>query len=293
MAQPLTARTLGGLSVIIPAYNEQQAIAEVVDEVFEVCSTQNVPFEVIVVDDGSRDQTSEVLRDKSLHVIRHPENRGYGAAIKTGVLSSSHPWILIADADGTYPIAQIPRLLENVEHYDMVVGARLGKDVHIPWIRRPAKWFLNVLANYMAQTRIPDINSGFRLIRKSSFLRYVSIFPSGFSLTTTITLALLCNNHPVKYVPIDYYRRKGHSKIRPFRDTYNFLLLVIRTIMYFDPLRVFIPSGLLLLFGGLILAGFEIYTFRNITTAAVILLFAGFQTLVLGLLADLIVKGRR
>src|SRR5262249_12655404 len=145
----------------------------------------------------------------------------------------------ITDADGTYPIDSIPKLLENHDGYDMIVGARIGKDVNIPLIRRPAKWLLNKLAAFMAQTQIPDLNSGFRLFRKSSFLRFEKILPSGFSLTTTITMALLCNNHPVKYVPVDYYKRKGMSKIRPFRDTYNFFMLVIRTIMYFDPLRVF------------------------------------------------------
>ncbi len=175
----------------------------------------------------------------------------------------------------------------------MVVGARLGKDVNIPLVRKPAKWLLNRLANYMAQTTIPDINSGFRIFRKSSFLRFLSIYPAGFSLTTTITLALLCNNHPVKYVPVSYHKRKGQSKIRPLRDTYNFFLLVIRTIMYFDPLRVFIPISLLLLLLGMVYCIFEISRYHNITTAAALVLIAGVQAAILGLLADLIVKGRR
>jgi hypothetical protein len=121
----------------------------------------------------------------------------------------------------------------------------------------------------------------------------LSIYPSGFSLTTTITLALLCNNHPVKYVPIDYYKRKGQSKIRALRDTYNFFLLVIRTIMYFDPLRVFLPLAFFILLFGFGYSIYEMIHYSNITTAAALLLFAGAQTAVLGLLADLIVKGRR
>src|SRR3990172_505169 len=187
MTDTLIRTDLGGVSVVIPAYNEQQCIAEVVDEIFEVCTTHKIDFEIVVVDDGSTDQTADALKEKPVHLIRHPENRGYGASIKTGVLSARYPWILITDADGTYPIAQIPRLLENVEHYDMVVGARVGTDVNVPLIRRPAKWILNKLANYMAQTRIPDINSDFRLFRKSSFLRFLNYCPSGFSLTTIIT----------------------------------------------------------------------------------------------------------
>lgn len=293
MTQSGTAKDSGGISVIIPAYNEEQAIRQVVEEVDSICRSQGLEFEIIVVDDGSTDRTGEVLQNSPAVVIRHRENRGYGAGIKTGVLASHHPWILITDADGTYPNAQLPRLLEEREHYDMVVGARIGEDVKIPAIRRPAKWALNSLAAFMAQTKIPDLNSGFRLFRKSSFLRFLNIYPSGFSLTTTITLAMFCNNHPVKYVPIDYYKRQGRSKIRPLRDTYNFFMLVIRTIMYFDPLRIFMPVALFLLAFGVLFSIYEIYRFMNITTAATIVLFAGFQTAVLGLLADLIVKGRK
>lgn len=293
MSEALISADPGGVSIVIPAYNERQAIGEVVDEIWEICTAEKIDFEIIVIDDGSTDGTADELASKPVRLIRHPENRGYGSSIKTGVLSSRYPWILITDADGTYPVADIPKLLKNLDHYDMVVGARMGKDVNIPAVRRPAKWVLNKLANHMAQTKIPDINSGFRIFRKHSFLRFLNIYPSGFSLTTTITLALLCNNHPVKYVPVDYYKRKGKSKIRPFSDTYNFLLLVVRTIMYFDPLRVFMPVALLLLFGGVLFSAFEIYRYHNITTAAAIMLMAGVQTAILGLLADLIVKGRR
>lgn len=294
MTEVLATRTEPlGLSIVIPAYNEAGAIVEVVRQIAGVCKAEKVDFEIIVVDDGSTDRTADALHGTGVQVIRHPENRGYGAAIKTGVLSAQYPWILITDADGTYPISQIPRLLENLDHYEMVVGSRTGEDVHIPIVRRPAKWVLSKLANFMAQTHIPDLNSGFRVFRKTAFQRFLTLFPSGFSLTTTITLALLCNGYPVRYVPVDYYRRTGSSKIRPIRDTYNFFLLVIRTIMYFDPLRVFAPVALLLLLAGVLFSIYEIYRFHNITTAAAIFLFAGVQTAILGLLADLIVKSRR
>ena len=294
MTEVFTATSTTGISIVIPAYNEAGAIAGVIQQISEVCLTEKVDFEIIVVDDGSTDRTSEaVQQNKTVHVIRHPENRGYGTAIKTGVLSAQYPWILITDADGTYPISQIPKLLENLNDYEMVVGARTGEDVNIPLVRRPAKWMLSKLANFMAQTHIPDLNSGFRIFRKTAFQRFLTLFPSGFSLTTTITLALLCNGYAVRYVPVDYYRRTGKSKIRPIRDTYNFFLLVIRTIMYFDPLRVFAPVALFLLLAGILFAGYEIFRFKNITTAAAIFLFAGVQTGILGILADLIVKSRR
>lgn len=293
MTQTVAAREIHGVTVIVPAYNEQASILTVVEELKSICSKLPMDWEIIVVDDGSTDATEEALRNVSAQVIRHPENRGYGASIKTGVMASRYPWILITDGDGTYPNSEIPGLLESIAHYDMIVGARVGKDVNIPLIRRPAKWLLNKLANYMTSTRIPDLNSGFRLFRKSSYLRFLNLYPDGFSFTTTITLALLCNNHPVKFVPINYFKRAGTSKIRPIRDTYNFFLLVIRTIMYFDPLRVFMPVALFLMAYGLLYACYEIYRYMNITTAATIVLFAGFQTAILGLLADLIVKGRR
>lgn len=293
MTQPTTSVEFAGVSVIIPAYNEQDGIGKVVDAIRDVCLSRGFEFEIIVVDDGSTDQTAHALDDKQVHLIRHPENRGYGASIKTGVLASRFPWILITDADGTYPIEQIPMLIENCLHYDMVVGARTGEDVNIPMIRRPAKWILNGLANFMAQTKIPDLNSGFRLFRKSTFIRFLNYYPSGFSLTTTITLAMLSNDHPVKFVPINYYKREGTSKIRPIRDTYNFFVLVVRTIMYFDPLRVFLPVAMVLAILGTLFTIWELIHFRNITTAATIVLFAAIQTAILGLLADLIVKGRR
>ena len=294
MTEILATRTEQlGISIIIPAYNEAGAIVNVVQQISEVCRSEKVDFEIIVVDDGSTDRTADSLQGTAVQVLRHPENRGYGAAIKTGVLSAQYPWILITDADGTYPISQIPKLLENLDQYEMVVGARTGDDVNIPLVRRPAKWLLSRLANFMAQTRIPDLNSGFRIFKKTAFQRFLTLFPSGFSLTTTITLALLCNGYAVRYVPIDYYRRTGSSKIRPIRDTYNFFLLVIRTIMYFDPLRVFAPAALVLLLAGVLFSIYEIYRFHNITTAAAIFLFAGVQTGILGLLADLIVKSRR
>lgn len=292
MTAATSSENSAGLSIIIPAYNEYKSIGAVTDEIEKVCNQIAIPFEIIVVDDGSTDSTAEVLKDKPVRLIRHPENRGYGASIKTGVLAAHHPWILITDADGTYPISEIPKLLADRNQYDMIVGARTGENVNIPLVRRPAKWLLNKLANFMAQTTIPDLNSGFRVFRKSSFLRFQNIYPSGFSFTTTITLALLCNHHPVKYVAVDYYKREGRSKIRPLRDTYNFFVLVIRTIMYFDPLRIFMPAALVLSLVGIIFTSWEIYHLRNITTAATIVLFAALQTFILGLLADLIVKGR-
>lgn len=149
---------------------------------------------------------------------------------------------MITDADGTYPAESIPALLERAPGNDMVVGARIGTTVKIPLARRPAKWFLRQLAGYLAGRRLPDLNSGLRLMRRDLIERYVHLLPSGFSFTTTITLAAACNEHDLEYVTIDYHARLGQSKIRPWH-AYEFTLLILRTIVFFNPLKVFIPAG--------------------------------------------------
>jgi hypothetical protein len=133
----------------------------------------------------------------------------------------------------------------------MLVGARIGDSVNIPLIRRPPKWVINQLANYMVGTKIPDLNSGMRIMKKEIIERFFNILPEGFSFTSTITIAMLSNGYQVKYVPIDYHQRKGKSKIRPFNDTLNFVRLIVRTVMFFDPLKVFLPISLPFLIGGL------------------------------------------
>ena len=192
--------------------------------------------------------------------------------------------VAITDADGTYPVESIPDLLARAEHNAMVVGARLGKSVHIPLIRRPPKWFLNRLASYLAGQRLPDINSGLRLMRKSLVERYEYLLPDGFSFTTTITLAAACNGHPFEYVPINYHARLGESKIRA-RHAYDFTLLILRIIVVFNPLKVFIPVGAVLAVLGLAKFAYDI-TKDNLSESAVLGLIGALVVWAVGLLAD-------
>ena len=236
------------ISVVIPVYNEQQSISSVLDEVKAVLDDKNVDYEIIVVDDGSNDNTAQVVQDKgTANLVHHPHNRGYGASLKTGISRSSGDVILIMDGDGTYRAKYIPELLDQMGEYDTVVGARTGTNVRIPLSRRPAKWFLSKLANYLAGVKIPDINSGMRVFKRADIERFVSILPPGFSFTTTLTLAYHCNDYLIKYVPIDYHERVGKSKIRPFKDGKNFILLILRAKTYFNPLRVFMPFAFIFL----------------------------------------------
>jgi glycosyltransferase involved in cell wall biosynthesis len=284
-----TERTV---SVVIPAYNEAIAISSTLEALRRVLADCDLRNEIIVVDDGSTDGTSkEVLRHPSVRLIQHPQNRGYGAALKTGIRQAQCETVVILDADGTYPCEMIPELCAAIGPYDMAVAARTGDDVHVPLVRRPAKWALNRLANYLSEQEIPDLNSGLRAFKRSVALRFFRLLPSGFSFTSTITLAMLTNDYNVLYVPADYYPRKGDSKIRPVRDTIGFFSLVVRMILSFQPLRVFMPVSLVftLLSVGKVIYDINAYDF-HLATSTVVLVTLTFQIIVLGLIADLIVS---
>jgi glycosyltransferase involved in cell wall biosynthesis len=272
------------LSVVIPAYNEGEHIAEGIRDLRAVLDETDWSYEVLVVDDGSTDSTADEAASGGADVLRRRANRGYGAALKLGISQAAHDWILITDADGTYPVAEIPRLLAEAEGRDMVVGARIGANVAIPLIRRPAKWFLTRLASYLAGRRLPDINSGLRLMRRPLVRRYEHLLPDGFSFTTTITLASTVNGHDVAYVPIDYHQRLGRSKIRP-RHAFDFTLLIIRTIVFFNPLKIFLPVGALLAAAGMAKFVFDI-TRNNLSESAILGVLSALVIWAVGLLAD-------
>lgn len=280
------------VSVIIPAYNEARAIGPTLEKVSQMLCDADLHGEIIVVDDGSTDGTADVVaQHKNVHCFRHPQNKGYGASLKTGIRRARHDVVVITDADGTYPIDRIPDLVCQMDGYDMVVGARTGANVSIPAIRRPAKRALNKLANYLSDTEIPDLNSGLRAFRRDIAISFFRMLPSGFSFTTSITLAMLTNDYNVLYIPIDYYARTGKSKIRPFRDTINFFSLVVRVVLSYRPLRVFVPVAavLSLISVAKVIYDINAYDF-HIATSTVVMLTLTFQVIVLGLIADLVVS---
>lgn len=297
MSTDQTTLSSRGVTLVVPAYNEEGGIEGVVRRLMAL--DLGAPMELLVVDDGSTDGTRaklDSLEDEfsNLRVIDHGRNRGYGASLKTGFRQAANEVVVITDADATYPEDRIRDLLDCVDRgAEMAVGARVGESVHIPLIRRPAKWALRQLASYLAGVRIPDLNSGLRAFRRELVETYMGILPDGFSFTTTITLASLTNHHEVEYVSIDYAHRSGSSKIKPIQDTLRFISLIIRTVLYFNPLKVFYP-----LFGGLLLLlGASFYydvflteTAPNLSDKTVVLFLAAVQVLTLGLVADLIDK---
>lgn len=277
------------LSIIVPAYNEENGIRPTMEQLQEVIG--EIDAELLVIDDGSTDGTSAALAGiEGLRVLRHDVNRGYGAALKTGIRNAAADWICITDADGTYPNERISELMTYMDRYDMVVGARTGANVAIPMIRRPAKKVLNILANLLTGEKIPDLNSGLRIFKKSVALRYMHLFPSGFSFTTTITMSMLNADYLVRFIPIDYHHREGSSKIKPIRDTYNFFMLILRITMYFNPLKIFLPVSALL-FAATIAAGAADYGNESgLSDKTVILSLAAGAVFLAGLLADSVAK---
>jgi glycosyltransferase involved in cell wall biosynthesis len=286
-----------GVSIVIPAYNEEAAIGAVLGEIKEAMAGSPLPWEIVVVDDGSTDQTAGAVQSSgdaaAIRLLRHERNRGYGAALKTGIRHACHDAIVITDADGTYPNERIPELVGHLGEYDMVVGARTGEDVRFPLLRRPAKWALNQLANYLAGMTIPDLNSGLRAMKRDVLLKFFNMLPAGFSFTTTITLAMLTNNYNVKYVPINYGQRLGQSKIKPVKDTLGFVMLIVRVILLFAPLRVLGSLGLVLLLVGSAKLLYDLLAYRfHVATSTIVVLMTALQVIVLGLVADLIVSQR-
>lgn len=237
------------VSIVMPAHNEEEGIRSSVEDIRTVMDTLGRSYELLVVDDGSSDTTADLAREAGAKVVSLPKNLGYGGALKAGIGRAKHDTIVITDADGTYPADSIPALLDFAGDYDMVVGARLGENVHIPGARRLPKWFLRKLASYLAGQPIPDLNSGLRVIRRSLVERFEHLLPSGFSFTTTITLAALSTDTLVHFHPIDYRPRLGSSKVRPFH-AFEFLMLILRTIVFFNPLKVFLPTGAVLFLVG-------------------------------------------
>ena len=226
------------VSIVIPAYNEEDAIATQIKSIQTVMNKTAWRYEIVVVNDGSTDGTAERANIPDVKLLSFPVNRGYGASLKTGITTARSELIVIIDADGTYPSEAIPEMLARSDKYDMVVGSRVGENVNIPFNRKQAKWFLRLLASYLSGKHIPDLNSGLRVFKKSIVEQFYNILPSGFSFTTTITLAFLCNEFLVYYHPINYFKRVGSSKIQP-THAYNFLLLILLTIVYFNPLKNF------------------------------------------------------
>ena len=289
---PLTPSNLDvlyDLCVVIPAYNEEGAVVDTVEAVRQALDPLGIRYEIIAVNDGSTDNTLSEAHRSGARVIDQGANIGYGAALKAGIINSSSTYVAILDADGTYPPSALPRMLEIARYADMVVGDRGQAMNNVPLVRRPAKWVLNGLANFLAERKIPDLNSGLRVFRREALMPYLRLLPNGFSFTTTITLSMLCNGLRVEYLPITYGKRVGSSKIQA-KHFFTFVMLVLRIVMLFQPLRIFLPFGLCLFVLGLGKLTWDIATHLNFSESAVFGLLAALIIWSLGLIADMIAR---
>lgn len=281
------------LSVILPAYNEEDCITQTIRDVRSALEKAHISHEIIVVDDGSKDQTAERARNENVVLVQHEGNQGVGAARKTGIRQAKAEWVGTTDVDGTYPNEDIPRLFKTFQDHnlDMVIGARIGPNVAREWPHRAIpKFLIRRLASYLCQRSIPDLNSGLRIFKKAAALDYFYLLPDSHSWESTITLAFLCNKKRVEFVPIDYYKRKGgRSSFAPIRDTYNYVTLVVRTTMYFNPLRIFIPLSFFIAVTGMIKTVYDWVVYHHIGSLDVIIVLGGMMVLLVGLIADLIV----
>jgi len=283
------------VSVVLPVYNEATHLAAEVERVRAGLDQSPFTYEIIVVDDGSTDGSTDQLRQiQGIKLVVLPENRGTGTARRVGTRAARGRVVVWTDVDMTYPNDEIPRLVKELEGFDQVVGARTSEQGTHRFARVPAKWLLRRLASYLAEVNIPDLNSGFRAFRRSVGEQFLYMLPKGFSCVSTMTMAFLANGYSVKYVPIEYRRRSGRSKFHWWRDTRRYLTQIIRLVMSYQPLRIFIPLGVALAGTGTGKLVFDLldHPFR-VATNTLLIIFSALQFLVVGLLADLVVHMSR
>ena len=238
------------LSIILPAFNEDNVIGQVINEIHTVLQKDyQGSYEILVIDDGSEDSTAEFAEKAGARVISHPHNIGNGAAVKTGIRESSGKILVMMDADGQHSPEDIPRMLKEIERYDMVVGARNSSsdtDLH----RDIGNKIYNALATYVSDRKIEDLTSGFRAIKRNIAWKFVYLLPNTFSYPSTITLAVLRSGGSLTYIPIETKRRIGKSKIRLIKDGLRFLIIILRISSYYSPLKIFLPMSALMFLTG-------------------------------------------
>jgi glycosyltransferase involved in cell wall biosynthesis len=284
---------MNSLTVIIPAFNEAQAIRPTLEELLPHCEANG--WRLIVVDDGSNDGTAGILDAfrSRLQVIRHPYNRGYGAALKTGIRAAESEYVAIYDADGQHRPEDLFKISKVAAAFDMVIGERSpGSRVDV--LRIPGKWFLTHAANFIVGRRIADINSGLRIIRRTFIRKVLHLMPDGFSFTSTSTVAALKMGFLVEFVPIQTRKRIGTSTVRQVRHGLMVLMLILRLVVLFSPLRIFIPTAIALALTGILYAGYVIATVRlTLANGALLCLLTAVIIFFFGLLVDQVSAMRR
>jgi glycosyltransferase involved in cell wall biosynthesis len=279
-------------SIVIPAFNEAASIGAVVHDLAAAAPW----LEILVVDDGSTDETGAQAAAAGARVIRHPYNKGNGAAVKSGIRHSAGAFILIADADGQHRPADATRLVSHLDAYDLVIGARAGH-TQASLARRLGNMTLNAVASYLTEQPIPDLTSGFRAARRDYLLEFIHLLPNGFSTPTTTTLAFMRAGYSVRFEPIEAAQRRGLSKIRLGADGFNFFLILLKVITIFSPMRIFAPISAAAFLLGAGYGAWTIVTQAHVTNSSVLLILLSVVILLVGLVSEQIsslrIEGRR
>jgi len=269
------------VSIVIPAMNESAAIGEVVRELAAIATWH----EILVIDDGSTDDTGAQAAAAGARVIRHPYNKGNGASVKTGIRAATGEHILIVDGDGQHQPSDAVRLVSRLGEYDLVVGAR-SSATQAGTARRLGNAALNGLASFLTEYPIPDLTSGFRAARRDGLLEFITLLPNGFSTPTTTTLCFLRAGYNVAFEPVDARQRLGASKIRLSRDGPKFLLIMLRVMTIFSPLRVFLPIAAASFLTGSGYAIWTIFTQQRVTNSSVLLIMLAVVIGLVGLVSE-------
>jgi glycosyltransferase involved in cell wall biosynthesis len=268
-------------SVVIPAFNEEAVVGDVVADL----KTAAPWGEIIVVDDGSTDETAARAEAAGAVVVRHPYNKGNGASLKSGIRRATNEFVLILDADGQHRPQDAARLVCRLGDYDLAVGAR-APSTQASGVRRYGNALLNWLASYLAGREIPDLTSGFRAARTDYLREFLHLLPNGFSSPTTITLSFIRAGYNVWFEPIEARQRIGHSKVRLARDGVKFFLILLRVITIFSPLRIFLPISAASLLVGLLYAIWSVATVGKIPNGSVLLLMFAVIVFLVGLVSE-------
>lgn len=272
------------ISIILPAYNEAQVIGRVVERVREVAPTDG-SWEILVVDDGSDDGTADIAEAAGARVVRHPYNKGNGAAVKSGLRAARGERICLLDADGQHEPGEIARLLSRLDAYDMVIGTR-SRGAGGGWTRWFGNAMYNRLASYLAQREIPDVTSGFRAARLAPMKEFLPLYPNGFSYPITSTLAFARAGYSVGFEPIEVARRVGKSKIRILRDGARFLFIAVRVVSLFSPFRIFLPISVALFLIGAGYGAWTIVQESDVADLSVLFCLASLFVFLIGMVSE-------
>lgn len=280
----------------MPVYNEEKAIRQVVEGVDETMRKTQHEYEILLVDDASSDKTTEIIEkmqkeNARINLVKRKINGGAGASRKTGIRVAKGGIVVMLDADGTYDHTDIPKMLKYFPEYDQVNGARTSEEGTYKLLRFSAKFFIRKMAIYLTGYKIPDLNTGLKAFKKDIMMKYLWVIPDGFSCVTTMTLAFFTNGHSVKYIPTKYFKRIGKSKFHPIKDTLKYFNTVLRMVVYFKPLKFFMPIAGIIFVVAVARIVYGLYNIEfKIRASELIMVMTAIQVFIAGFIADLIVS---